>query len=99
MPSFPGGEEAMMKYMLSKVKYSELERERGVTGTMYISFVVHTGNNITQIILARKTQYGEKISNKAIKTISEMPKWNPGMNGKVPVAVRYTMPVSFKLKN
>lgn len=99
MPSFPGGEEAMMKYMLSKVKFSELDKDRGVTGTIYISFIVHTDGTITGIEVVRNIRNGEDLSKKAVKAISEMPRWNPGMNGKIPVAVRYTMPVSFKLKN
>jgi len=99
MPSFPGGEEAMMKYMLSKVRFSEWDKERGVNGTMHISFVVQTDGTITDIQMIRNIHNGEELSKKAMKAISEMPLWTPGSNGKTLVPVRYTMPISFKLKN
>jgi len=99
MPSFPGGEEAMMKYMLSKVRFSEWDKERSVNGTMHISFVVQTDGTITDIQMIRNIHNGEELSKKAMKAISEMPLWTPGSNGKTLVPVRYTMPISFKLKN
>lgn len=99
MPAFPGGEEAMMKYMLSKVRFSEWDKERGVNGTMHISFVVQTDGTITDIQMIRSIYNGEELSKKAIRAISEMPLWTPGSNGKTLVPVRYTMPISFRLKN
>lgn len=99
MPSYPGGEKEMMKYIQSKVKFSELDKDRGVNGTMFISFIVHTDGSITGIEVVRSIRNGDELARKVVKAISEMPKWNPGMNGKIPVAVRYTMPVSFKLIN
>ncbi len=99
MPEYPGGQEAMMKYMLSKVKFSEWDKERGVSGTMYIQFVVNTDGSITDIKLARKIKGGEQLAEKAIQAISKMPKWSPGKNGQISVPVRYTMPLTFTLRN
>lgn len=99
MPEFPGGEAAMLKYMVSRVRYSDFDKDRGVQGTIYISFVVHTDGSITNIQVIRGIHNGDGLAKKAMKAISEMPKWTPGSNGKHPVPVRYTMPLRFELKN
>lgn len=38
-----------------------------------------------------------KQDQEALRVISEMPKWNPGMHKGKPVRVKYTIPLKFQL--
>jgi len=99
MPEFPGGQAAMMKFMLERVKYGERDKELGVKGLLQIAFVVNLDGSITDIEVVRLLHNGENLQQKAIRAIEEMPKWSPGRNGNTPVRVRYVMPLRFDIRN
>lgn len=99
MPSFPGGDTAMTKYLSKSVRYPELEKEMGIQGKVYVSFVVLEDGSISDVKLLRGVSGGPGLDNEALRVVKMMPKWTPAkkLDGK-PVKVRYTLPINFYIK-
>lgn len=97
MPSFPGGKEELFKFLKSNLSYPEIDREFGIHGTVVCQFIVNRKGEVTKIKIIRGVS--ENLDNEAIRVLKLMPKWNPGFVDGIPVNVRYTLPIRFKLKN
>ncbi|MBL7964102.1 MAG: energy transducer TonB [Flavobacteriales bacterium] len=97
MPQFPGGEEALLRYLNNTVQYPEMEAKAGIQGKVYVQFTVGKEGSISDVKVMRGVQNGPGLDREAVRAIQAMPKWSPGkMNGR-PVSVRYTLPVIFML--
>jgi TonB family protein len=96
-PSFPGGDDARIKYMVSSIKYPDDARKKGVQGTVYISFIVEEDGSITNVKILRGI--GAGCDQEASRVVSEMPKWNPGKQRGKFVRVQYNMPIKFTLSD
>lgn len=60
-----------------------------------MQFIVGTDGSITNARVVRSVnQYLDK---EALRVVSVMPRWKPGMQDGKPVRVRYTVPVTFRL--
>ncbi len=95
MPSFPGGDEARIKFYHENVKYPEEARQNGISGTVFISFIVEKDGKITDIKLLRGTH--ELLDAEGLRVVKLMPKWNPGKQDGKAVRVQYNIPIYFKL--
>lgn len=95
MPSFPGGHGALMSYLASNVKYPTVAQENGAQGRVIVSFVVENDGSLTNIKVSRSVD--PSLDREAIRVVKAMPKWKPGKNQGVPVRVKYTVPVIFRL--
>jgi protein TonB len=97
-PEFPGGEEAMKKYLATNIHYPEREREENIGGVVYISFVVGKDGKIRSMEVLKGVKCCPHFGEEAIRVIHSMGAWKPAlMNGK-PVNCQYNLPVSYKLK-
>lgn len=96
-PMFPNGEAAMMDYLSRNIRYPEMEKENGIDGIVYLSFVVSSTGEITNVQELRGVKGGKGLSREAIRVISAMPKWIPGKMGGRAVNVRFNLPVRFVL--
>ncbi|MEI6575273.1 MAG: energy transducer TonB [Bacteroidota bacterium] len=96
-PQYPGGQDAMMKFMSENIKYPAYCKKSGKQGTVYVSFVVDKNGKVKDV-KALKGVY-PSLDAEAIRIVKLMPNWKPGSDasGKV-VNVAFTLPVSFKLK-
>ena len=98
MPSFKGGEAAMMKFIQKNVKYPVAERNAGISGTCYVTFVVEKSGSISNVRILRGVSGGKGCDKEAVRVVSKMPKWKPGkQNGKL-VRVQYNLPIKYTLK-
>ena len=95
MPEFPGGENAMYKYFVDNLKYSEQAKKEKITGKVYISFVVERDGSISNAEVLRGI--GGGCDEEALRVVRNMPKWKPGTQRNKPVRVQYTLPLNFKL--
>lgn len=97
MPQFPGGDEAMMKYLSKNIKYPTQASEMGITGNVVLTFVVDRSGKVTDIRALKKV--GGGCTEEAIRVVEGMPQWEPGLNEKgKPVRVQFNLPVNFRLK-
>ena len=94
-PQFPGGIEALMKFLAKNIKYPKEAWENRIEGLSIIAFVVdHRGYTGNYRIL-KPLGYGT--DQEAIRVLQTMPKWIPGKRNGKPVKVKYTLPVKFSL--
>ena len=96
MPSFPGGETALFKYLGDNIKYPVIAQESGIQGRVICQFVVNRDGSIVDIEVVRSVD--KSLDAEAIRVISKMPRWTPGMQRGKTVRVKYTLPVNFRLQ-
>jgi protein TonB len=94
-PSFPGGEQQLLKYLSENIQYPALARENNIQGTVVLTFVVGKNGNVTDVQIVKDV--GGGTGKEAVRVVKAMPKWNPGEANGHPVKVRFTLPVRFKL--
>lgn len=94
MPSFPGGEKGLMEWLKDNVKYPDAAAKDGIEGRVIVSFVVDADGSVCQPSVLKSVD--PLLDNEALRVVNAMPKWTPGESGGKPVAVRFTLPVSFK---
>jgi protein TonB len=97
MPEFPGGQQAMMKYIAENIKYPVIAQENGIQGRVICQFVVEKDGKPSNIQVVR-TSGDASLDKEAVRVIGTMPKWKPGTQRGKPVRVTYTLPVSFRLQ-
>jgi protein TonB len=98
MPSFPGGEAEMFKWIYKNINYPEMAREAGTQGSVVLTFVIGKDGNITDIAVVKTPAGGGILGKEATRVIKSMPNWIPGeANGRA-VKVRFTLPIRFSLK-
>ena len=97
MPEFPGGQQALFKYLGENVKYPVIAQENGIQGRVICQFVVNKDGSIVDVVVVRSS--GEpSLDKEALRVINSMPKWKPGKQRGKPVRVKYTVPVNFRLQ-
>ena len=96
MPEYPGGQAALFEYLSTNVKYPADAEKKKVEGRVLVTFIVNTDGSITDIELVRKAF--PSLDAEAVRVISGMPKWIPGEQKGQKVRVKYTVPLTFRLK-
>ena len=96
MPQFPGGMKSLMAYIAKTIKYPVLAQETGIYGKVYVRFVVNKDGSIADAMVIRPVN--DLLDKEALRVVSTMPKWKPGMQNGKPVRVMYTVPISFVLQ-
>lgn len=96
MPEFPdGGMPALMEYFGKNIKYPEAAMKKGTQGRVTVQFVVVKDGSIANAKVLRGID--PELDKEAVRVISMMPKWKPGMQKGQAVNVKYTVPVMFRL--
>lgn len=96
MPSFPGGEAAMMQYLRSSVKYPAKAQEKGLEGRVYVEFIVNKDGSISDASILKGA--GQVLDEEALRVIMAMPNWVPGKQRGKLVRVKYRLPINFTLR-
>ena len=97
MPEFPnGGMAGLMQYLSKNIKYPTIAQENGTQGLVIVQFVVNRDGSIVDAKVLRGVD--PYLDKEAIRVISSMPKWKPGMQRGKAVRVKYTVPVMFRLQ-
>ena len=95
MPQYPGGEKAMMEYVAKNVKYPQEAKDKEIQGRVFVSFVIEKDGSVSTVKVMRGI--GGGCDEEAVRVVSSMPKWKPGIKDGKPVRVSYMMPLNFKL--
>ena len=96
MPSFPGGQGALMSFLNSNIKYPVVAQENGVQGRVIVGFVVERDGSITDVKVMRSVD--PSLDREAQRVVRAMPRWKPGKQNGSAVRVKYTVPVVFRLQ-
>ena len=96
MPSFPGGEAELQKFLRDNINYPAIARENNIQGTAALSFVVGKDGTISNVTILKDP--GGGCGKEAVRVVNSMPKWAPGEANGNPVKVKFTLPVRFRLE-
>lgn len=95
MPEYPGGMEAMYKFLSENIHYPAKAKEEGIEGRVYVNFVVEADGRLTNIKVLHGI--GGGCDEEAVRVVEAMPKWKPGRNQGKAVRVHFNLPIVFKL--
>ena len=95
MPQYPGGQIAMMKYIMENMKYPKQAMKEGIQGRVAVSFIVEKDGSISDVKPILSVH--PLLNKEAVRVVKSMPKWSPGKHNGKPVRVRFNLPVMFKL--
>ena len=96
MPEFPGGMTEMMKFLQTTVKYPVSAMKDSIQGRVVATFIVETDGSVSSPKILKHVS--DDLDAEAIRVIEQMPKWTPGRQKGKEVRVKYTIPISFRLK-
>ena len=96
MPEPPGGIAELMKFLGKNIKYPTIAQENGIQGRVVVEFVVNKDGTIVDPRVVRGVD--PSLDKEAIRVKKKKKKWKPGKQGGKPVRVKYTVPVTFRLK-
>jgi len=94
-PEFPGGTAALMEYLRKNIKYPSICRENNIQGKVIVTFIVNKDGSIVEPEVIKAVN--PSLDKEALRVISGMPNWKPGMQRGKAVRVRYSVPVNFRL--
>ncbi len=93
MPKF----DDLSKYLAENTKFPSDMIQAGISGKVYISFVINQKGEVKEAKVAKSSGY-ISLDNEALRVISKMPNWTPGQSNENPVAVRQIQCINFKLQ-
>lgn len=92
---FPGGQQALMKWLSSNIRYPESAQQNDIQGRVVVNFVVEKDGSVSQVKIAKGVD--KDLDREAIRVVQKMPKWTPGKNNGVAVRSYFNLPVTFRL--
>lgn len=95
MPQYPGGQIAMMKYIMENMKYPEQAMKKGIQGRVAVSFIIEKDGSISNVRPIHSVH--TLLDKEAVRVVKSMPKWSPGKQHGKPVRVQLIVPIMFKL--
>ena len=96
MPTFPGGDKELMKFINSKIKYPESAKENTIQGKVILRFAVLATGKVGNISVLKSVD--PVLDKEAMRVVGLLPDWTPGKQGGKPVNVWYSVPVTFQLR-
>jgi TonB family protein len=96
MPTFPGGETELMKFIYANIQYPDIAKEKNIQGRVILRFCVTYKGGVDQVTVLKSVDPG--LDQEAIRVIKMLPAWTPGKQGGKPVNVWYSVPITFSLK-
>ena len=96
MPSYPGGHEALLKYLSENITYPKECEDVCVQGRVVVTFVVEKDGSISNAKVVKSVY--QPLDEEALRVVNSMPKWIPGQQNGKPLRVKYTIPVTFRLE-
>jgi periplasmic protein TonB len=93
MPQYDGGLQALARFIQRKVRTPRSVSSQGVSGTVFVQFVVRSDGSITDVMVVRGI--AADCDREAVRLVSLMKDWSPGMQNKIPVSVRMVLPIKF----
>ncbi|HBG71626.1 MAG: hypothetical protein A2W93_08285 [Bacteroidetes bacterium GWF2_43_63] len=94
-PEFPGGQDALMTYLMNNIKYPHEAMEASIQGTVYVTFVIETDGAVSNVKVLRGI--GGACDEEAVRVVKGMPNWTPGKQRGKAVRVQFNLPIRFVL--
>ncbi|MDF3027901.1 MAG: Gram-negative bacterial tonB protein [Fluviicola sp.] len=95
VPEFPGGNNALSRFLSDHAIYPQAAVERGIVGKVYIQFIVEADGSITCIKVVKGVDY--LLDREAFRCVKKMPKFKPAYRKGVPAPCTFSLPITFNL--
>lgn len=95
LPTYPGGEEARVKFLIDNIIYPKTLQEKGIKGKVVARFIVEKDGSISNAEIIRSLD--PILDKEVLRVVKLMPKWKPGMQKGEPIRCYFSMPVTFEL--
>lgn len=96
MPEFAGGMGGLMQYLSKNIKYPVEAQKAGIQGRVIMQVIIDKNGNVTNPKVTQPV--APLLDTEAIRVTASMPKWKPGTQRGMPVNVKYTFPIVFRLQ-
>ena len=96
MPMYPGGDNALLKFIMEHVIYPEVAKENNIQGRVIIRFCVTAKGGVSQVSVLKGVD--PELDKEAIRVVNTLPAFKPGKQGGKPVPVWYMVPITYTLK-
>lgn len=97
MPKFQGGDQNTFRaWIQSNLKYPEIAAENGISGKVFVNFVVNKNGEVVDAKVVRGVD--PSLDQEALRVVRSSPKWTPGKQRGKPVKVQFTFPIVFVLQ-
>ncbi|MBK8499080.1 MAG: TonB family protein [Flavobacteriales bacterium] len=94
-PEFPGGMEALVRYLQENLRYPKSAMEAKAEGTVHVSFKVKADGQIAFVSVKRGVR--KDLDDEALRVVNAMPAWKPGISKGKTVEAEMVLPISFRL--
>lgn len=98
LPKAQGGDRGMIDFLRKNLRYPQLSKEAGISGTVYVEFTVTSVGKLRDLNIKRGVSGGPDLDREAILLVNRMPPWTPGFLNGFPVEVQFTLPIKFSLR-
>lgn len=95
MPQYPGGDKELLNFVYANLNYPESARAEKKEGKVIVRFIVNTEGNVEAVSVRKGVS--PALDAEAVRVISLLKGFKPGMNDGKAVNVWYSMPISFTL--
>ena len=97
MPSFPGGDAALMRFLSEHVVYPEEAAKNKIEGKVIVQFIIEKDGSVGEVKVARGVD--KELDAEAVRVCKSLPKFSPGRNADgEPIKIWYTLPITFKIQ-
>lgn len=94
-PSFTGGEEALIRFVVKNLKYPSQARRMGIEGRVFVKCIIEKDGAVTNAHVIKGI--GGGCDEEAVRVISLLPKFNPGKQRGHAVRVSMVFPIVFRI--
>ena len=95
LPVYPGGETALYAFISKETKYPEEAREQGITGKVFVQFIVEKDGSVDSVWVKRSAH--PLLDAEAMRVVQLVDGWKPATQNDKPVRVQYMLPISFTM--
>jgi TonB family protein len=96
MPMFPGGPEALLKYITDNIQYPAAAKEQNIQGRVILQLCITAEGDVSQISIIKGVS--PELDEESIRVVKTLPSFMPGRQGGKPVPVWYIIPITFTLQ-
>jgi TonB family protein len=96
MPSFPGGDIALLQYLAANTRYPEAAKENNIQGRVIVRFCVNQNGGVDRISVLKGVD--PELDAEAVRVVRTLPSFIPGSNQGKTVPVWFMVPLTFALR-
>ena len=96
MPSYPGGQSAMLQFIAENLTWPESLKESSVEGMMVVQFVVERDGSVTNPKVIKSVH--PDFDQVGLNIVNKMPKWINGRARGQPTRVQMNLPIRIHLE-